>query len=365
MTSGRSDIPAAIPALQVPVSALWATLGWRQIAELTLPGVAVGMIGGLILGGLVAGSGLPLDVALFAAVTLAVPLGLALSGEALDGGARRVSLLPSSIAEARTAQRQVVGAGAGVAGLAAILLALFALRSGQVDRAVESAAAEEDRTVVLEAEIASLADVEELQADLSRRTATVTGVLASDIAWTRMLQEVATVIPNDVWLESFTGTAGTATTPGTVTSASPRLPRVMASPSNSAAWTRSHLVIPDGATGRISAEPAPTALAEPTAPEPAPVVEAAPAHVLFIIESEPPGAKVQYEGRLLGATPLELPVLPAADGRASARLTFMLEGHQRITTLARGEGPEVRFRQKLSKKKSGSRSADRYKEDPY
>jgi len=80
MTSGRSNIPAAIPALQVPVSALWATLGWRQIAELTLPGVAVGMIGGLILGGLVAGSGLPLDVALFAAVTLAVPLGLAGAG---------------------------------------------------------------------------------------------------------------------------------------------------------------------------------------------------------------------------------------------------------------------------------------------
>jgi serine/threonine-protein kinase len=114
-----------------------------------------------------------------------------------------------------------------------------------------------------------------------------------------------------------------------------------------------------------AAEPAPTALAEPTAPEPTPVVEAAPAPILFIIESEPPGAKVQYEGRLLGATPLELPVPPAADGRASARLTFMLEGYQRITTLARGEGPEVRFKQKLSKKKSGSRSADRYKEDPY
>jgi type IV pilus assembly protein PilM len=162
-------------------------------------------------------TGIPPEVLQANQDLLAVPLGLALSGEALDGGARRVSLLPSSIAEARTAQRQVVGAGAGVAGLAAILLALFALRSGQVDRAVESAAAEEDRTVVLEAEIASLADVEELQADLSRRTATVTGVLASDIAWTRMLQEVATVIPNDVWLESFTGTAGTATTPGTVT----------------------------------------------------------------------------------------------------------------------------------------------------
>ncbi len=148
---------------------------------------------------------------------LAVPLGLALSGQALDGGSRRVSLLPSSISEARVVHRQVVGAGAGVAGFAAILLALFFLRGGQVDRAEESAIAEEDRTTVLQAEIASMADVEALQADLTTRTSTVTGVLAGDVAWTRMLQEVATVIPNDVWLEAFTGTAGTAGAPGTVT----------------------------------------------------------------------------------------------------------------------------------------------------
>ena len=114
-----------------------------------------------------------------------------------------------------------------------------------------------------------------------------------------------------------------------------------------------------------AAEPAPTALAQPTATEPTPVVETAPAPIVFIIESEPPGAKVQYEGRLLGATPVQLPLPPAEDGRASARLTFMLEGYQRVTTIAQGEGPEVRFKQKLSKKKSGSRSADRYKEDPY
>jgi serine/threonine-protein kinase len=114
-------------------------------------------------------------------------------------------------------------------------------------------------------------------------------------------------------------------------------------------------------------EPAPAP--EPTAPraavEPTPVVESAPAPIRFFIESEPRGAKVQYEGRLLGETPVELPVPPAADGRASARLTFMLEGYQRITAIAEGEGPVVRFSQKLSKKKSGSRSADRYKEDPY
>ena len=148
---------------------------------------------------------------------LAVPIGLALSGEGLDDGARRISLLPSEISAARVVQRQLVGAGAGVAGFAAVLMALFLLRGGQVDDAQAAADAEEDRTTVLQAEIAGLADVEALQADLASRTTTVGAVLAGDIAWTRMLQEVATVLPTDVWLESFNGTAGTAGVPGTVT----------------------------------------------------------------------------------------------------------------------------------------------------
>jgi Tfp pilus assembly protein PilN len=150
-------------------------------------------------------------------VRAAFDRGPLLSGEALDSGTRRITLLPNEISAARVVQRQLVGAGAGVAGFAAILLALFIMRGGQVDRAEEAAAAEEQRTTVLQSEIAALADVEALQADLAARTATVTGVLANDVAWTRMLQEVATVIPNDVWLESFNGTAGSAMVPGTVT----------------------------------------------------------------------------------------------------------------------------------------------------
>ena len=76
-----------------------------------------------------------------------------------------------------------------------------------------------------------------------------------------------------------------------------------------------------------------------------------------------------YEGRVLGETPVELPLPPGADGRARARLTFALDGYHRVTFIAQGEGPEVRHTQKL-KKKSGSRSAsDRksagYKDDPY
>ena len=33
----------------------------------------------------------------------------------------------------------------------------------------------------------------------------VEAALADDVAWTRLLQEIATVLPNDVWLTAFTG----------------------------------------------------------------------------------------------------------------------------------------------------------------
>jgi hypothetical protein len=63
-----------------PAPALWATLSRRQVVELTLPGVAIGVLGGVILGLVVAGGGEPFHVALFAAVTLGVPLAIAGAG---------------------------------------------------------------------------------------------------------------------------------------------------------------------------------------------------------------------------------------------------------------------------------------------
>ena len=45
-----------------------------------------------------------------------------------------------------------------------------------------------------------------LDTQLAQRRALVSSALADDVAWTRLLQEIATVIPNDVWLTSFAGT---------------------------------------------------------------------------------------------------------------------------------------------------------------
>ena len=79
MDSGATAAPAATTP-QDAVSALWATLQWRQRAELALPGILVGLLGGLIVGGLSAVGNLSWQVALFAGVTFAVPLALAGAG---------------------------------------------------------------------------------------------------------------------------------------------------------------------------------------------------------------------------------------------------------------------------------------------
>ena len=57
-----------------------AELGWRRLLELALPGIAIGLLGGLIAGSAMAAGGLALDVAVFAAVTLALLLALAGAG---------------------------------------------------------------------------------------------------------------------------------------------------------------------------------------------------------------------------------------------------------------------------------------------
>jgi hypothetical protein len=79
MTTGRAETATPEPA-QEPGSTHWASLGRRQVVELTLPGVAIGLLGGVILGVVVAGGGEAFHVALFAGVTLGLPLALAGAG---------------------------------------------------------------------------------------------------------------------------------------------------------------------------------------------------------------------------------------------------------------------------------------------
>ena len=143
---------------------------------------------------------------------LAVPVGLALAAEPLPNKARRITLLPSEVTVVREQQRQTMLAAAGVGALAVLLLGLWLARGAQVSDARSQAADAEAEVARLQTEVAALGDATGLDRDITQRQAAIRTILADDIAWTRLLQEVATVIPNDVWLTNFTGATGA---PGT------------------------------------------------------------------------------------------------------------------------------------------------------
>jgi hypothetical protein len=92
MAASRAERRTTPPPVKPPVSTLWASLGRRQVVELTLPGVVIGLLGGAIAGGVSAAGGLALHVALFAGVALAVPLALAGAGYEILLGQGRVPL---------------------------------------------------------------------------------------------------------------------------------------------------------------------------------------------------------------------------------------------------------------------------------
>jgi type IV pilus assembly protein PilM len=136
---------------------------------------------------------------------LAVPIGLALAGGTRADGGRRISLLPTENVLLREQRRQMFVAGAAVAALAALLLILWIGRAAQVSSESSKARRAEAQAARTQAQIKSLGDVTSLGTDLSQRQAAISTLLAKDVAWTRLLQEVATVLPNDVWLTQFSG----------------------------------------------------------------------------------------------------------------------------------------------------------------
>lgn len=137
-----------------------------------------------------------------------VAIGLALGGP--SGG---VTLLPSEESAKRVARKQNLVAAGGVGGFAALLLGLAVMRGAQIDSAKTAAAEAEARATTLQSQVAELSDVEKLEADIAAGRTAVTAALTGDVVWPDLVRDVAAVIPDDVWLESFSASRGTV--PGT------------------------------------------------------------------------------------------------------------------------------------------------------
>jgi type IV pilus assembly protein PilM len=136
---------------------------------------------------------------------LAVPIGLALAARPPETGMRRLTLMPMEVAVVRAQRRQNAIAAAAVAALATVLGLVWVARQNQVSSERDRANRAQTQAAVVRRQVAGLQPVSNLDTQLAQRRRLVTQALSDDVAWTRLLGEIATVIPNDVWLTGFTG----------------------------------------------------------------------------------------------------------------------------------------------------------------
>lgn len=144
---------------------------------------------------------------------LAIATGLAIAGRPTAAGAHRLDLRLEAAREPSVLAHGLA-AGAIVAAVAAGLAALWGQRADTRSDLDSQADGAEAELAQLQGEIDTLQVADELAGEVERQADLVMRSLQGDVAWSKLLQEVATVLPDDVWLRGFDGAASTDPAPG-------------------------------------------------------------------------------------------------------------------------------------------------------
>ena len=150
-----------------------------------------------------------------ASSTLAGPIGLAMAPATPDH-LRLTGLLPGSYQQRLAARRELKVSVAAVAALILGLTGLWFQRSFQVDHARSAAAQTARESHLLEAKAAAYSRYAGLETALTRKSTTIKTALARDTDAAGLLDQLTTVLPDDVWLQSMTLTMPGAKTAGTM-----------------------------------------------------------------------------------------------------------------------------------------------------
>jgi Tfp pilus assembly protein PilN len=119
---------------------------------------------------------------------------------------RPINLLPPEAAQRATARRKT----AGFIALGIVYLALLALVAlwwqGKATDAQDDLDAQLATNAQIEAEIASLGNVLILRSTYEGGVERLGSALATDVAWGRLLNDLARIIPDRLWITSMAGT---------------------------------------------------------------------------------------------------------------------------------------------------------------
>ncbi len=132
---------------------------------------------------------------------------------------REINLLPPEAFQRISARR--LRARLILAGLLylVLLVLLTILWQGRVTSAEDLVTIQQQENSTLQQRVDTLAEAQLVVDDYDANTGLIVEALATDLSWGRLLNDLARLIPDRVWLESFTGAAGASGDPtlGTVT----------------------------------------------------------------------------------------------------------------------------------------------------
>ena len=126
----------------------------------------------------------------------------------------QVNLLPPELRQRQVTRRRtslVLAAGLGVL---ALIGAFYFLQTQRLSDAQSELAAQEDRNVELQTQIAELEPFAELQAELASKQALVDALFVNEVSWSGALLDVSRVIPDASYLTNLTGLLTTTGTTG-------------------------------------------------------------------------------------------------------------------------------------------------------
>ncbi|WP_380168485.1 PilN domain-containing protein [Jannaschia sp. R86511] len=116
----------------------------------------------------------------------------------------RVDLMPPEIAERRRFARARGWMVVGLVAVSAGLGAGWYLAAADAAAAQEELAAEQARTVELQAEAAQFAQVPAILASVGRAESALATAMASDVEWYRYLSQIGQSAPDTVWFQTIT-----------------------------------------------------------------------------------------------------------------------------------------------------------------
>ncbi len=128
---------------------------------------------------------------------------------------RAVNLLPPEEAQRSAARRRRVGYLFLMALYIGALALGYLFFAGRADQAEENLATQQAKNQTIRDDIARLASADTMRNEYRARADDVSQILATDVSWGRLLNDLARLIPDRVWLTSLTASASVSeTNPG-------------------------------------------------------------------------------------------------------------------------------------------------------